>query len=273
MITLAQALSSGVGIERKFNCPAHRDVVPSASVNVLKGKWYCYTCHAHGTTDGAVYDDVDDDAFLAALDQLIGVSERAFHPESWLDQFDAGLPCEYWCSRFEPQTVSHFRLGYDAVRDAATYALRDPSGRCIGVVRRSLAGGTKYRYPRRVKTNDLLFNYEPTGVDTVILTEGATDAMALWEAGFRAETGQLAVATFSNRISASQARLLARLGPARVIVAYDDDEPGAAGAAQVAALLASDYDLSRPVFPARAKDMADLSIAERRDAIQQAIAL
>lgn len=273
MITLAQALSSGVGIERKFTCPVHRDVNPSASVNILKGVWYCYRCHAHGTVDGAVYDDMDDDTFATALERLVGEEEHEFHPESWLDQFDAGLACEYWLSRFEPETVSHFRLGYDAVRDAATYALRDPAGRVLGVVRRSLAGGTKYRYPRHVKTNDLLFNYQAVSVEAVLLTEGATDAMALWEAGFRAETGWLALATFSNRISASQAHLLARLGPSRIVIAYDDDEPGAAGSVQVAALLATDYDLSRPVFPRHAKDMADLSVAQRREAVEQAIAL
>lgn len=273
MITLAQALSSGSGIERKFSCPVHRDVNPSASVNILKGKWYCYTCHARGTADGAVFEDMDDDTFMSALNHLVGETEREFHPEGWLDQFDAGLPCEYWCSRFEPETVAHFRLGYDAVKDAATYALRDPAGRCIGVVRRSLAGGTKYRYPRHVKTNDLLFNYEPTNVDMVILTEGATDAMAAWEAGFTQESGYLALATFSNRISASQTALLARLGLSRVVVAYDDDEAGNAGAQQVARLLGRDYDLLRPVFPRHAKDLADLSISARRRAVEQAIAL
>ena len=51
-LTLSEALRCGHGVERSFLCPEHGDSRPSASVNIIKGKWYCYTCHAHGDLTG-----------------------------------------------------------------------------------------------------------------------------------------------------------------------------------------------------------------------------
>ena len=51
-LTLSEALRYGRGVERSFLCPEHGDSRPSASVNVIKGKWYCYTCHATGELGG-----------------------------------------------------------------------------------------------------------------------------------------------------------------------------------------------------------------------------
>jgi DNA primase len=273
VITLTQALANGTGTERKFSCPVHHDTNPSASVNVVKGKWFCYVCHAHGTLDGAVYDDLDAYAILDTITAMLDEPESEYHSEGWLDQFDAGRPCEYWLARFEPETVAHFRLGYDAVKDAATYPLRSPAGNLIGVVRRDLVGtSTKYRYPYRTRTTDLLFNYGFDQVEQVLLTEGATDAMAAWEAGYTPENGSLAVACFSNRLSAHQTWLLNRISPERIVVCFDDDEAGRVGVAQVQQALAGEYPVFRAVFGG-AKDLAELSPDLRRKSVRQAIAL
>jgi DNA primase len=264
--SLADALAHGHGVERQFTCPVHRDEHPSASVNVAKGVWYCYRCHAHGTVDGAIYDDVDLDPFALVKD-LAESDYEEFFPESWLDTFDAAGPGSYWLSRFEPETAAHFRLGYDAVADAATYPLRHPSNKLLGVVRRPLADPkTRYRYPARAKTTRLLFNYDPCVSSRVVLTEGATDAMAAWE------VGHIAFATFSNRLSAEQARLLARVEPDEVVIAFDDDVAGDAGTVQVAGMLSHRYRLLRAHFDG-AKDLAELALDDRKISLEQAVAL
>jgi DNA primase len=51
-LTLAEVLVYGQGIERSFLCPVHGDRRPSASVNVIKKQWVCYTCGAHGGLTG-----------------------------------------------------------------------------------------------------------------------------------------------------------------------------------------------------------------------------
>lgn len=267
VITLAQALSTGHGRERKFTCPVHQDANPSASVNVAKGVWFCYRCHAHGTVSGAVFDDVAAETVVDSVRDTLADAGRVY-PESWLDQYDAGGSSPYWLDRFEPQTVSWFRLGYDAVKDAATYPLRSPAGEVLGVVRRDLTGRrAKYRYPVGVRTTELLFNFAPLAAPRIVLVEGATDAMAAWE------VGAVAFATFSNLLSRAQLRLLERVDPAQVVIAYDADEAGEAGAEAAARLLGGRAQVFRARFPHRRKDLAECSPSERREALQQAIAL
>lgn len=263
MTTLAEAVASGYGTERTFNCPVHHDEHPSASVNVAKGVWYCYRCHAHGRLDGSLFEDVDPTLIVR---KLLADDEHGFYPESWLDSFDAAGPGSYWLSRFEPDTAAHFRLGYDAVADAATYPLRDAGGRVLGVVRRPLADqSSRYKYPAKVKTSALLFNYDGCVSARVVLTEGATDAMAAWEAG------QVAVACFSNRLSVAQVRLLARLEPEQIVIAFDDDPGGQAGTVQVAGMLTG-YRLLRAHYGG-AKDLAELAPDDRRNSLEHAVAL
>jgi len=267
VITLADALATGHGWERKFNCPVHPDVHPSASVNIVKGIWYCYVCHSSGKVDGTVFDQLPAESVLSSVRDALEEPLMP-KPETWLDQFDAGPPCEYWLTRFEPRTVAHFRLGYDVVTDAATYPLRNAAGEVLGVVRRPLVETRKrkYRYPPGIKTSHLLFNYSPISVDILVLTEGATDAIAAWEAGW------YAVACFSNMLSTVQLGLIEKIDPRTLVIAFDNDDAGAVGTEQVAALCGSRYAL-RATQLGRAKDLAELAPAARVRILEQTIAL
>src|SRR3954466_15473381 len=265
-LSLAEALAHGSGTERKFCCPVHGDENPSASVNVLKGVWICYRCHAHGKVDGSVFDDVDPVDLVAHLTAKLVEPEESFYAESWLDQFDASGPGSYWLSRFAADTARHFRLGYDAVADAATYPLRDTAQRVLGVVRRPLAEDrSRYRYPKGVSPGRLLFNYQPLGTKLLVLTEGATDSMAAWEVGY------CACALFTNRISAAQMVLIDKMSPDAVVIAFDDDAAGAAGTEQALRLLAN-YPVRRAHYDG-AKDLAELSPADRMISLEHAVAL
>src|SRR4051812_17153000 len=115
-LTLAEALRWGRGVERPFLCPEHGDSRPSASVNIIKRKWICYTCHAHG--------DLSGEAMLAEPDYLTlklwldnKLSEGTIYPESWLSRWDAGPVHPYWLNRVGEAAAKGFRLGYDAGTD------------------------------------------------------------------------------------------------------------------------------------------------------------
>jgi DNA primase len=111
----------------------------------------------------------------------------------------------------------------------------------------------------------LLFNYAPVITPVLVLTEGATDAMAAWEVDFDA------VACFSNRLSGAQVKLIERMGPDVVVVAFDDDGPGETGAAQAAAML-SRYQVRRAHYGG-GKDLAELPPEQRKISIEQAVVL
>ena len=97
-LTLAEAVRYGRGVERSFLCPEHGDSRPSASVNIIKGKWYCYTCHAHGTLGGeAMLAEPDYQQMKLWVDTKL--AEGQIYPESWLSRYDAGPVHPYWLER------------------------------------------------------------------------------------------------------------------------------------------------------------------------------
>jgi DNA primase len=219
-LTLAEALRFGRGTERPFLCPEHGDSRPSASVNIIKKVWVCYTCGAHGTLSGeALLAEPEYRTMKLWLDQKL--DEGHEYPEAWLDQYDAGPVHPYWLDRVGEAAAREFRLGSDAGTDALTYPLRDPGGKVLGVVRRrSGDDGPKYRYPTGIDVGRLLFNYTPDSRESVVLVEGALDAIALWNVGVDA------MAIYGSRLSVAQVRLIDRIDPELVYTCYDQDDAG-----------------------------------------------
>lgn len=220
--TLTEALTYGHGIERPFLCPEHGDSNPSASVNVVKKKWICYTCGAHGSLTGnALLVEPDYELLKRELSERLERGSATYR-ESWLARFDAGPVHPYWIERFDEGTARRFRLGYDAEQAAVTYPLRGATGQVLGVVRRSLerGSGPKYLYPKGVDVSRLLFGYDGRARHAVVLVEGALDAVALSMVGVHA------FAIYGARLSAEQVRLIDRLDPWWVYTAFDADEAG-----------------------------------------------
>ena len=217
--TLAEALRYGHGIERPFLCFQHGDSRPSASVNVAKGKWYCFTCGAHGDLHGeALLVEPDYEQMRLWLDNLLAA--QRVYPESWLNQYDAGPVHPYWLDRVGEAAARAFRLGYDD--EQLTYPLRGSAGEVLGVVRRKLHGdGPKYRYPAGADMGSLLFNYSSAYRKALVLVEGALDAIALWNVGIDA------MAIYGSRLSAAQVKLIAKIDPTYVYLCFDQDKAGA----------------------------------------------
>lgn len=219
-LTLSEALRYGHGIERPFLCPEHGDSRPSASVNTIKKVWICYTCGAHGRLGGeAILAEPDYQTMKLWVDNKL--AEGQIYPESWLAQYDAGPVHQYWVDRVGEEAAREFRLGADSLTATYTYPLRDPQSRVLGVVRRSRGDeGPKYKYPQGVDVGRLLFNYAPEHRPVVTLTEGALDAIALWNVGVHA------FAIYGSRLSAEQVRLIDRVDPEQIYTCYDMDDAG-----------------------------------------------
>lgn len=259
MTSLADALSNPAGgIERAFNCPVHGDNHPSASVNIISGLWFCYTCGAKGKAgDGYT---VDPDALLSWLKGLKQEYDTHYFPESWLNLFTAGDVHEYWLGRFSEAACRHFELGYDEQTESATYPVRDASGHLLGVVRRPLSpdwDGGKYIYPRHIDVSKYLFNYSQlVGRRRVLLVEGAADAIAAWEAGYEA------YAIYGSRLSERQVQLLRRVNARKVYTAFDRDEAGDKAHNRCLDLI-KDVPVRRVDLPDYAKDLAEMTVSER----------
>lgn len=257
---------------------------PAASVNVRKGLWVCYSCGRGGSvsrllsgvpiSDPSIPDFIKDiesdlDAISAAGTDGAG---RTCLPESWLRIFTC-FRHHAWAERgFSDDAIEHFSLGYDYETDCLTYPLRDLDGAVLGVVRRRLDGGRpKYKYPSHINVHDLLFRYhEAESHMPLVLVEGALDAVACYDAGV------FALALYGSHLSAAQSQLLRRLCPTSVVCAFDNDEAGANLTSQ---LQEDDLALLTPVTSIdwrslganTAKDVAELSVVERRNLLHEAL--
>lgn len=256
-LTLAEALANGSGVERQCLCPVHGDTHPSASVNTIKMVWVCYSCGAHGKVGG---DDLLAPIDFQALRRHLKKKSTpvASIPEGMLNVYQEDHP--YWLRRFTRAACRHFRLGYDHEHEAGTIPLRAPEGHLLGVIQRRLAGlGPRYRYPAGVDVSRLLWNYHASTADVLVLTEGATDAIAAWEAGYDA------VAVLGSSIRGPQATLLRRYDPDGIICAFDMDEAGRSAYYSVLRAL-PDYRISRAMWrPSEGKDLSALSVTTRKD--------
>lgn len=252
MITMTDALATGGGQWRTFNCPEHDDHSPSARVNVNSGKWVCMVCHAKGIKEN--YEPPE--KLLLEEIMRVGQETRSI-PESYLDMFDIDGPGLYWSDRFSQKACRAFRLGYDSKEKQSVYPIRDHKGRVLGLVYRGES--PKYKYPKGVATSKLLFNshrIEPK--KPVVLVEGAPDVIALYEAGVQA------VGAYGARLYPDQVDLLASCEPSVVLVAFDMDPAGIRGAhAAVDALMASGV-LARRVTWRGYKDPGEMPISARR---------
>jgi DNA primase len=217
IITLDEVMTTGRGTERPFNCPDHDDTNASASVNVLKGVWYCYSCHSHGLLEDHV-PSVDE-----ALAVLAGSIPTRVMTESWLDLFDADHASSYWVERFGIEVAAANRCGTDPLSGFPTYPLRDDQGRIVGVVTRDPDARPKYRYPWNVSTSRTLYGVlRPSRV--VVLLEGAADVMSLQQAVL--PSGWAAVGVFGSGLHYPQVEIVARLNPTVIVAAFDNDKAG-----------------------------------------------
>ena len=257
---LDEAVAKGRGTERSFRCDVHADSNASASVNVLKGVWFCYACGASGRVGkGSITA-----AMEAVIDAMASPDPVAYKHRHWLRTFtNAGSP--YWEARFGTRVARMFDCGTDPITGYPTYPVLGPVGEVWGVVQRT-DSEPKYLYPE-VPVSRTLFGYHwaPKGTyNRIVVVEGAADVMAMHTTRGRSED-TLVVGCYGAGLHAPQVELINKLGPRQVVLAFDNDEAGARAAAK-------DYDLHADVhvvtWPDDVKDPAEATPAMRRKVLR-----
>lgn len=257
---LDEAVAKGRGVERSFRCDVHDDSNASASVNVVKGVWYCYACGASGR--------VGKGSITAAMDAVIELmAEPALvkpKHHDWLSLYtDNGAA--YWQQRFGQRVATMFACGTDPITGHPTYPVAGPDGEVWGVVHRT-DGDPKYLYPE-VPVSQTLFGYHrfpPGFIKRVIAVEGAADVMAMHTTRGRSQD-TLIVGCYGAGLHAPQVTLINQLRPQMVVLAFDNDEAGRRAAER-------EYDLDAEVhvvgWPYGVKDPAEATPSMRRKVLR-----
>jgi hypothetical protein len=218
--TLQDALTRGQGIERPFRCEVHEDTLASASVNVLKGVWYCHACHATGSVDTKKAPSLEALEAMMKPEQAVRV-----YPAAFLELYDAPV---YWLTRF-PAWVTHaMGLGEDPFTGDATFPVHTPGGLLAGVGRRKQVveeKASRYLYPRHWSSGSTLFGTAGRypRLEVLCLVEGAADATSLWEVGCPA------LAVYGSGLHMPQRELLHRYAPKLILLGFDMDDAGRGG--------------------------------------------
>lgn len=148
------------------------------------------------------------------------------------------------------------------VDQTPVYPLRSPTGRVLGVVRRTgFEKGPKYLYPKGIDVKELLFNYSYEPRDRVVLVEGAADAIACWEVGVDA------FAIYGSRLSVVQCELINRLQPDQIVCAFDLDNAGGNAFRGVKMMFPS-MSINRLTWTG-AKDIAELDETHRKEIFER----
>ena len=253
-------MALGRGIERPFNCHVHGDKNASASVNVVKMVWYCYSCHAKGVVDSQRVPTPDE--LLAMLEPEEACRE---YPESWLGVFGVG---GYWADRFPLWLCWLLGLGEDPWTGEGTYPVHTPRGRLAGVARRAAMPGPwpKYKYPWAWSASRTMFG---TGgrwnqTEVLVLVEGAADAAAVIETGIQGE------ATYGSGVHAPQVELIVAQQPRLILLGFDEDDAGERATDQAYNVLGHLAEVGFITWEG-AKDPADLEPGARLDAVLKAV--
>lgn len=265
------------GNELTFLCPVHDDRSPSASLNVVKKLWVCYACGAGGRVEDLLegnFSEISVEELELLLEDL-DRRPRAL-PESWLSQFDFPVEShQYWLGErgLSAPTVDRFGLGFDIATNAGVMPIRDPHGALLGVVRRFLRGPRRYEYPKYWSKSEHLFGYHETkafythevnAIGPVALTEGAVDAMALWD------IGHPAMAIYGSKISERQIELLNTLDVTHYVMAFDMDHAGMMARMAVAKAPIRPLVYDARWDEAKGKDVAELPRSDRAQALRDA---
>lgn len=230
-------VQSITGAEWMCMCLFHDDHNASMQFNVDKGLFTCFSCGVGGS-----YRKIEKhlgidhrapgvglDVVYRKLNELAKATNRDEGPrvldETQLLQYR--IPTPHWSDRgLNQATVDAFDLGYDIARDAMTIPVRNMHGDLIGITRRFCDpdADLRYKYPKGFKRSEHLYASwmvaasHDSGV--VALTEGAIDAMTLWQ------LGQPAMAFYGSYISEVQIRIMRRLGLTQLMIFADNDKAG-----------------------------------------------
>lgn len=234
------------GTDVMITCPYHKDGQerrPSAGVRISDGMFHCFTCQTVKSLQELIsncfgYDDygVYGIQWLAKHFATVSIENRTpidvqftrnvsretikYVSEQELDSYRYYHPYMYE-RKLTNEVIEMFDVGFDITTNCLTFPVRDITGGCLFVARRSVC--TKYfNYPSGVQ-KPIYGVYEisrlPKRPSSIIVCESILDALYFWT------IGKYAVA-LNGLGSASQYKELNNLPCRKIILCTDMDVAG-----------------------------------------------
>jgi len=278
--------------EYRFLCPFHDDHEASANVNIATGLFFCHACGAKGSPIDFLMlrDPGNPAAYKAALTKIgaaagleppsiarrgngaDGDSKPATQPRltegkvaDWHAAALRNSDLVRWFHEkrgYADSTLSRWQLGWDGER--VTIPIRDGAGKLVNVRRylRDSKGvaGKMIGYAAGLNAARL-WPLDALDREEVIVVEGEWDAILLRQHGFE---NTLTVTSGAGIFNNDWVPLFAGK---RVVLCYDNDDPGRQGAQKVASKLAGVAEVAIAKVPGLPDkgDVTDFFVEQARD--------
>lgn len=219
-----------------------------------KNAYHCFSCHEHGNLIRLLTT-----AFGVNYFEAVGLVRLTDHTPTKKDfdldlSWDINLPPDEFLSRgITEETLRHFLIG------------TDPEGRIVIPYYRDFNNPTlllgyqtrEYRGDLRIVRNNkgfdketYLYNYCPKEFNYVVLVEGQSDVLRLYQFGYNA------TALMGSHISDAQVKMLSKFD--KVYLALDNDIPGRRAIEEVYALLKDHVNIR--LVPYTTSDPCDCTV-------------
>lgn len=221
---------------------------PNLEINTRTGLWHCWVCGERGNlprlvmlTQGVTYKDAIDviSEYSSMLDivslrkrglaQLDTILRPPVHRLKAIDITRYRKGKSWWWfngipfGRFNRETVRRFYLGYDGVSKRAVIPIR-ANNKWVGIIRRAVNQDQRprYLYSKNFDRRHVLYGlpYIPKEMDSVVVVEGAKDALRSYQYGL-----DNFVATLGTGLTGEQLALIEDRFD-EVTVFCDNDAPG-----------------------------------------------
>lgn len=218
-------------------CPLHDDKHRSFAVNRENGGWICYAGCGKGSLVQlvALMGNIEpaearrllsEEGDIVKTDQLLEFLTREKRTPEGVDQadlvYDRSRVPGYILNRgFSLAVLKEWGAGWDEAEQAVVLPAYE-NGRIVGLIKRRIdpkSWQMKYDFTRRWQKSRYVYGLDRCEGDTVILVEGALDALWLHQYGLPG------AAILGSKMSDFQLDLVLRKAR-RVLLAFDNDETG-----------------------------------------------
>ena len=242
-------------------CPSCKDDKKHFYINQVTGLWDCKKCSAKGN-----------------FTQLIGMVTGIYSLQDFDPNNDTRIPeqqlfkishekllanntaMKYLSDRgFTKETINYFQLGYQEIHSKAWLSIPyRAGGEFIGAKLRTIPPYDK-TFLRLGKWESFLFNDECIDkFNAIIITESETDAMMLYQYGFK---NTVSVPTGA---AGSTGEWIKRLRNKRVFIVFDTDAAGVKGAERLFKNLPCSSIITLNFQDKKLKDVSDYFIKDKR---------
>jgi len=266
-----------------ITCPAHKDGKerkPSCGVHKKTGVVHCFRCgyavtlpelisdvfgkHDYGMFGtewikknfGTVSIEERENIDIDLSRETLSNKQCSYIPDIVLDQYRYTHPYLYH-RKMTDRIIDWFDLGYDKETDCITFPVRDISGNCLFVARRSIKG-KYFNYPSGAHkplygVYELYQHSNMFNEKTVWVTESMFNCLTLW-------TYNIPAVALNGTGSYEQLYELSKLPCRNIVLALDPDTAGKLGTIKIGTFLKNTKIVYKLIYSENdTRDINDLS--------------